>query len=240
MSNKNKIQLPLGIPRWLLFWELFNNSKQLGMGLLQTAGRPQMTLGEAYLEYEIMSNRGEREVYLDYYKGRLIKSLIPTLEDDNISVSFDTWGYDRDHGEGACARIIKGITNKLGGKYQNGMYDPNSQSWFGIKDIEYDSLFLEGLLDNLVYRHIDSHVDKVQLDIRKILAPSKCVIHCITNLDDLVLYLDGVSSGRLSTNYTQEDETYATHQEANIKLTDKVVKKIIEGNPLTIRNLDLG
>lgn len=246
MSDKNKIQIPLGIPRWLLFWELFNNSKQLGMGALQKAGRGPMTMGEAYLEYGVMSNRGQREIYLDYYKGRMIKSLIPPLEDDDTPVSFNTWGYDRDFGEGACARVIKGITDKLGGKYKNGMYEPYSCSWFGIEKLEPYYFELEGFLDDLVSSHIGDknegriNVDVVSLHVNKLLADTTCQLYLCFSLDSLVVDLDGISSGRLTPDLPLEGDTYAEHTwPARPELSDEEMKKIIADNPLTIRKLEL-
>lgn len=246
MSDKNKIQIPLGIPRWLLFWELFNNSKQLGMGLLQTAGRGQMTMGEAYLEYGVMSNRGEREIYLDYYKGRMIKSLIPPLEEDGTPVSFNTWGYDRDFGEGACARVIKGITDKLGGKYKNGMYDLYSGHWFGIEKLEPYHFELDCFLNDLVSSHIGDrngggriNVDVVSLHVNKVLADTTCQLYLCLSLDSLVRDLDGISSGRLTPDLPVLGDTYATFaRPAFPELSDEEVEKIIADNPLTIKRLE--
>ena len=70
---------------------LFNASKQQGMGFIHTNGRAEMTVSDAR---ELL----EKESYFDYLRGRVMKIKIQ----DTLS----TWGYDRDNGEGAVARVV--------------------------------------------------------------------------------------------------------------------------------------
>lgn len=234
MSDKNTIQLPIGLPRWLLFWELFNNSKQLGMGLLQTSGHTQMTLGEAVLEYSILSNDGVTDLYLDYHKGRLIKSLIPKYENtiactDNNPVNFNTWGYDRDNGDGSCSRILKNITDNL-----------LSACWFGMDELLNAKEHLDQVLSDTKAVVSEDKSDVVHLDVNKMLESSPYIIHAVTSLDDLVLQLDGISSGRLSSIYEQEGETYNKKRPTTRdNLSEEAIKEIIDSNPLSITSLKL-
>lgn len=73
---------------------LYNNSKPLGMGFLHYDSTP-MTVEEAR---ELLNE----QTYFDYLKGRVMKV---ELGGD----SFDSWGYDRDNGEGSAERALKDI-----------------------------------------------------------------------------------------------------------------------------------
>lgn len=70
---------------------LYNNSKTQGMGRLHYTPEL-MTVQEAI---EIL----EETNYFDYLKGRVMKVYL-------ASDSLDTWGYDRDNGEGAAYQAI--------------------------------------------------------------------------------------------------------------------------------------
>jgi hypothetical protein len=70
---------------------LFNASKPQGLGFLHYNAKS-MTEAEA----EVLL---KRSTYFDYLQGRVMKIKI---EGDEI----DTWGYDRDNGEGAVERVI--------------------------------------------------------------------------------------------------------------------------------------
>lgn len=71
---------------------LYNNSKAQGMGWLHFDAAP-MTANEAR---ELL----KESTYFDYLKGRVMKV---RLNSDVL----DTWGYDRDNGEGAAQRAIQ-------------------------------------------------------------------------------------------------------------------------------------
>lgn len=71
---------------------LYNASKAQGMGWLHYDPSP-MTVEEAQLELN-------SHTYFDYHKGRVMKV---DLGGDVL----DTWGYDRDNGEGAAERALK-------------------------------------------------------------------------------------------------------------------------------------
>ncbi len=70
---------------------LYNNSKVQGMGFLQ-AKPGQMGRAEAQ---QLL----DQTDYFDYLHGKVMKVRIAGDE-------LDTWGYDRDNGEGAAARAI--------------------------------------------------------------------------------------------------------------------------------------
>lgn len=72
---------------------LYNASKPLGMGFLHFTAE-EMTLSEA--ESLVASN-----TYFDYLKGRVMKV-------DLTMPEFDPRLYDRDNGQGAAERAIKG------------------------------------------------------------------------------------------------------------------------------------
>lgn len=71
---------------------LYNNSKQQGMGFLQARGRSELTKQEA----EELLRDG---AYFDYLHGRVMKV-------DLAGDALDTWGYDRDNGQGAAERAL--------------------------------------------------------------------------------------------------------------------------------------
>jgi hypothetical protein len=72
---------------------LFNNSKQQGMGLMVARGRDPLSVAEAA---ELLK---QSSGYFDYLYGRVMKV---DLRKDLL----DTWGYDRDNGDGAAQRAI--------------------------------------------------------------------------------------------------------------------------------------
>jgi hypothetical protein len=75
---------------------LYNASQPLGMGKLQFDPKP-MTKDEA----QQLLDAGN--TYFDYLKGRVMKI-------DLSGPTLDTWGYDRDNGNGAAQRAIDSIT----------------------------------------------------------------------------------------------------------------------------------
>ena len=76
---------------------LYNNSKTQGLGILHYTPEP-MTVQEAT---EIL----EETTCFDYLKGRVMKV-------DLTSDTLDTWGYDRDNGEGAAYQAISHLLVK--------------------------------------------------------------------------------------------------------------------------------
>lgn len=98
----------VGIDKAELLAALYNNSRPMGMGFLQ-ARDGIMTKEEAQKAIEVGDDSsrmfgkreelGTRHLYFDYLFGRPLK----------IDISGDTvrpWGYDRDNGQGAVARIV--------------------------------------------------------------------------------------------------------------------------------------
>lgn len=73
---------------------LYNASKPQGMGFMQYDPKP-MTSAEAEALLK-------QSTYFDYLKGRVMKV---SLEGDE----FETWGYDRDNGQGAAERAIASL-----------------------------------------------------------------------------------------------------------------------------------
>jgi hypothetical protein len=80
-----------GLNKCAVLAALFNASKPQGLGFLHYNAKP-MTEAEA----EVLL---EQTTYFDYLQGRVMKIKI---EGDEI----DTWGYDRDNGEGAVEKVI--------------------------------------------------------------------------------------------------------------------------------------
>ncbi len=78
---------------------LYNNSRQQGMGFMNARGRDPITVDEAA---ELLGGTQ----YFDYLYGRVMKI---SLNGDTL----DTWGYDRDNGDGAAARALKPLFDSL-------------------------------------------------------------------------------------------------------------------------------
>jgi hypothetical protein len=74
---------------------LYNNSRQQGMGFLNSRGREPLTKEEAA---ELL----KEGTYFDYLAGRVMKV---DLKGDTL----DTYGYDRDNGRGAAARALESL-----------------------------------------------------------------------------------------------------------------------------------
>lgn len=74
---------------------LYNNSKPIGLGLLQFDPKEMMvTEAEELLK---------QTTYFDYLKGRVMKV------DLSSSDGFEEWLYDRDNGNGAAQRAIDSL-----------------------------------------------------------------------------------------------------------------------------------
>lgn len=82
-----------GLSKAAILAALYNNSHQQGMGFLHARGASGMTVSEAA---DILATG---QTYFDYLHGRVMKI-------DLSTDSVDSWGYDRDLGDGACAQVI--------------------------------------------------------------------------------------------------------------------------------------
>lgn len=71
---------------------LFNHSKQQGMGVMDARGRSPITVADA-------ATILQRQTSFDYLFGRVMKV-------DLSKNTFDSWGYDRDNGQGAAQAAI--------------------------------------------------------------------------------------------------------------------------------------
>ena len=80
-----------GLDRAEILAALYNASKPQGLGVLHYDPSP-MTRDEAE---ELLKVR----TYFDYLKGRVMKI-------DLSGNELDTWGYDRDNGQGAAEKAI--------------------------------------------------------------------------------------------------------------------------------------
>lgn len=89
-----------GLDRAVILAALYNGSFQQGMGVLHERGRTGMTVEQAREELEA---RGPN-AYFDYLHGRVMK-----IELSEGQTELSPWGYDRDNGQGAAARIIAQI-----------------------------------------------------------------------------------------------------------------------------------
>ena len=76
---------------------LYNNSRQQGMGFLQTRGDEGMTIEQA--RAEIANNE---RMYFDYLHGRVMKI---SLRGDELETAL----YNRDNGQGAAEAIIAAL-----------------------------------------------------------------------------------------------------------------------------------
>ena len=85
-----------GLDQRAVLAALYNASKPLGLGVLHFTPED-MTLDEA-------GKLLEHYNYFDYLKGRVMK-----VDLSNYS-EFDEQGYDRDNGEGAAQRAIRGCS----------------------------------------------------------------------------------------------------------------------------------
>lgn len=83
-----------GIGKAKILAALYNASKPQGMGALKYDPEP-MTESEA-------EQLLKEQTRFDYLKGRVMKIELGTVE-------LDPWGYDRDNGEGAAARIVDSL-----------------------------------------------------------------------------------------------------------------------------------
>jgi len=86
-----------GLDKAEILAALYNNSKPLGKGVFHYQSRL-MTVQEASVILQ-------EDTSFDYLMGRVMKI-------DLSSDTLDTWGYDRDNGEGAAHQAISHISKK--------------------------------------------------------------------------------------------------------------------------------
>ena len=93
-----------GLDRGAVLAALYNNTHAPGLGVLHYSAAG-MSVEEAT---ELLEERWERTIDgqplvagFDYLHGRVMKIAIPHTGNE-----LNTWGYDRDNGEGAVAKII--------------------------------------------------------------------------------------------------------------------------------------
>lgn len=86
---------------------LYNNSKPLGMGILQFTTK-NMTIEQA--ENLLNAEDPNKDIHFDYLEGRVMKISFRVDTDD-----VQTWLYNRDNGEGAAEKVIIEMLKKYEG-----------------------------------------------------------------------------------------------------------------------------
>jgi len=81
-----------GIDKAKLLAALVNQGSPLGMGILSAGHLTEQRAAQMLAECN----------YIDYAMGVPIKA-------DFSGDTFDPWGYDRDHGAGRAARVVKSL-----------------------------------------------------------------------------------------------------------------------------------
>jgi hypothetical protein len=100
-----------GLDKASVLKALYDNAQCLGMGILQFESGD-MPIEEAHdiIAYGSGNSAGDYacdvgpRLYFDYFKGRVMKV---DLSGDTLN----TWGYDRDNGEGAARRALSPLLN---------------------------------------------------------------------------------------------------------------------------------
>lgn len=109
MNNSMEEEIDIsGLDKAAVLAALYNSAHPQGMGFLHYDPTP-MTTEDAstYLEVgddltQWFGSQGSKRLYFDYLKGRVMKV-------DISGDTLDTWGYDRDNGQGAAKRAIDAI-----------------------------------------------------------------------------------------------------------------------------------
>ena len=83
-----------GLSKPAVLAALFNASKQQGLGFMDSRGAQPMSAADAA---EVIKAEG---LHFDYLRGRVMRI---GIDGDTA----DTWGYDRDNGQGAAERAIE-------------------------------------------------------------------------------------------------------------------------------------
>lgn len=113
-----------GLSKAAVLAALYNASRPMGMGLLQARdGDMSEQEAESYFADDgyglddsarmfptVRIRRGQ--TYFDYLHGRPMKV-------DLTGDSFDPWGFDRDNGQGAAARVIARLRDSQGERHAN-------------------------------------------------------------------------------------------------------------------------
>ena len=242
----NIVTLREGFPHWILFWELYNKSRQLGMGALDRTGQRQMTLGEAYIEYQILQHNSiNGEVCLDYHRGRVMK-----VDLGSQRVRADL--YDRDNGEGKFEEIVQKIERvfeAINPPYSDKENDPYHTEidkacnmWFG-----YESLFeSRDMLDHWVERYLREGEDHFCENQKAWLAEGTSTIpSLIVSRSIYRMHTMNCLKGKTIRDMGEEIvSTINDHQKSWFDLVNTDTKpvdeaKLIADNPLTIRRLEL-
>lgn len=87
-----------GLDKAEVLYELYNGSHCQGMSFLGAVDH--YTLDDARADYEASPDK-----YFDYLYGHVMKVHLDKDE-------FDSWGYDRDCGDGAAQSVIDGLRKK--------------------------------------------------------------------------------------------------------------------------------
>ncbi len=88
-----------GKDKALVLAALFNRARPLGLGFIHYKPRD-MDIDEARRVVQGMSKADSGQVSFDYLEGRVMKV---NLTGDSL----ETWGYDRDNGNGAAERALR-------------------------------------------------------------------------------------------------------------------------------------
>lgn len=101
-----------GINKAAVLAALYNGSQQMGMGFMHSRGQFPMTVEEAQEAIDVgddsarmFPNTRTEKLYFDYLYGRPLKS-------DLSNDEFDTWGYDRDNGDGKALEVLEPLLKK--------------------------------------------------------------------------------------------------------------------------------
>lgn len=94
-----------GLSKPAVLAALFNASKQQGMGFMDSRGASSMSEEDA-AEVIVGHMTAGHGMCFDYLRGRIMKI---NIQHDDVN----TWGYDRDNGEGAAERAIQPLREKI-------------------------------------------------------------------------------------------------------------------------------
>ena len=114
-----------GLDKAEVLYELYNGSHCQGMRFM--AAVDNYTLDDARADYEASPDK-----YFDYLHGHLLKV---HLDGDE----FDSWGYDRDCGDGAAQAVIDGLRKKkerLPRREKNSVREDAAEGIEGQNDIQ--------------------------------------------------------------------------------------------------------
>ncbi len=89
----------MGIEEAVLIHALYHGTSPLGLGVLQD--KPDLDVQQVREDLARGLGRGELRLYIDYYRGRPLKTRI-----DVKAKTFTSALYDRDAGAGAARRVV--------------------------------------------------------------------------------------------------------------------------------------